>query len=250
MLCFSSFNLSYADWITDTYLVLSNVTVRVGGSKKTKSCGRLNKGQKVKIIAAEKNSTGSWWCKISRSTNSKGKWVSTYKNKWIYAGATNFFYVCHTGLLYRVSSDYSSVNVRKSASSSSKKLGSLPKNTEVIFKDFKGDSRGNVWGQILDGYKYSNGWICMKYINFSGVFRSRPSNKRCMKVRKSLNSPPITVYAPPTQKDYKDYVIVDVKRIDLLNGEWLCSKYTVRGYDFRAYKYLYLDSLLSTFVTF
>lgn len=198
MLFLSSFGLSHADSdLPTTYKITSDATIYDEGISTSKHLGTLKKGTEINIKAFEKNSTGSWWCKIN-----SGK----YKGEWVYSGSINFPYAHVTGTYY-ASKDRPCVYIHENYLGSSRKTGTLSPGADVYIKKFEKNSKGNWWGKV------DFGWVYMGYMNFSGRFKA--PNKD------------VPIHFKPSKDSKKTGTIKDktcsINRIELNNeGNWWC----------------------------
>ena len=139
---------------TGTVYNATKLTVRESYSTNSKVLGYLPKGTKVEIV----RSTSTNWYKIK------------YKNSYAYVKGNYIKLASSVKVINRGSVSANTLNVRKSASTSSTKLGTLNKGDRVQI--VQKQSRG--WYKIR--YKDSYAYISSKYVKLSNSNKSDRKN--------------------------------------------------------------------------
>ena len=129
-----------------------SLNVRQSANSSSKVVSTLKKGDKVTIVAEQKDANGNTWGQIS----GKG-WIFL---KYTQKTSTKTDDNAGTAVSeYTVKVTANSLNIRKSASKNSAIQGTLSKNDKVTIVAEQKDSRGVVWGKLSNG----KGWISLKF---------------------------------------------------------------------------------------
>ena len=130
----------------------SSLNIRKSASTGAKKVGSYKKGTKVTVLDTKKVGSTTW------AKTDKG-WVSMEYLKLVETGSGNTAQKPETqepaGKTYTVTA--SSLNIRKSASTSAKKVGSYKKGAKITVLETK-KVGSTTWGRT------SKGWISMKYV--------------------------------------------------------------------------------------
>ena len=133
----------------DVKVTAGSLNVRQSANSSSKVLSTLKKGDKVTIVAEQKDSRGITWGKLS---NGKG-WINlNFTTKSGEKAADTF-------TEYNVKVTAASLNIRKSADKSSAVQGILNKNDVVTIVAEQKDSRGVTWGKLSNG----KGWISLLF---------------------------------------------------------------------------------------
>ena len=137
----------------DVKVTAGSLNVRQSANSSSKVLSTLKKGDKVTIVAEQKDAKGNSWGQISGS------------NGWIFLKYTSKS-GDGTGSFaeYSVKVTANSLNIRKSADKSSMIQGTLKKNETVTIVAEQKDSRGITWGKLSNG----KGWINLNFTTKSG----------------------------------------------------------------------------------
>ena len=138
----------------------SKVVVRASASKSGKYLGKVTKGKTFQYLAAKKDAKGNKWYQIQYTSKQKG-WVMASLSELVTTG-TKATTTATTATTKAVSKQVeiieSPVNVRESASTSSKKIGSTSEGKKYVYLATKKDEKDRTWYQIQ--YKTDKkGWV-------------------------------------------------------------------------------------------
>ncbi len=134
------------------YVSASALNIRSEASSSGKVTGSLKKDTSVEIVELKKDSNGTQWGRLKQ-----GGWISTAYISDTVSVSTSGTSGTKTGVVIA-----STLNVRKTASTSGAIVTTLKKGTTVTILSTKTVS-GKQWGQV------SNGWISMEYVSLNGV---------------------------------------------------------------------------------
>ena len=135
--------------------------IRTGPGLYYASKGTIPKGKTATYKGSKKmDGRGVYWLKVSY----KGKtgWVST---RYAHLKGSSYYYYDDDYYDYD-DGDYvrttATVNLRAKASSSSKKLGTVPKGKTIVYRGMiSTDYKGNAWYAVR--YNGKNGWVSALY---------------------------------------------------------------------------------------
>ena len=139
--------------VKQVQITAGRVVVRKSASTSAKSLGVTSKGKKFTYLASKKGSDGNTWYQIQFKKDVKG-WVTGQFSKVITSTVqTEEKQIVITG---------NPVNVRASASTNSKQLGTVAKGKKFKLLSTKKDGKGDTWYQIQ--YKAdTKGWVFGAY---------------------------------------------------------------------------------------
>ena len=130
-------------------ITTSPVNVRDSASLSGKKIGRTSMGKKFAYLASKTDASGNVWYQIQYTAQTKG-WV---------LGRLSQIIVIETK---KVEITASTVNVRDTASTSGKKIGTAAKGNKYVYLASKNDSNGQIWYQIQYTAQ-TKGWVTGKY---------------------------------------------------------------------------------------
>ena len=135
-----------------------SLNVRQSANSSSKVVSTLKKGDKVTIVAEQKDANGNTWGQIS----GKGWIFLKYTQKTSTKTDDNAGSAVSE---YTVKVTANSLNIRKSAGKNSATQGTLSKNDKVTIVAEQKDSRGVVWGKLSNG----KGWINLNFTTKAGA---------------------------------------------------------------------------------
>jgi N-acetylmuramoyl-L-alanine amidase len=135
------------------------VNVRSSAGLNGKKLGSVKKGEEYKYLATKKDSNGDVWYQIQYTSKTKG-WVLGSLSKLVTeeTKATTTTTAAEKTETKKVEITESPVNVRKSASTDSKKLGTTSEGKKYKLLSTKKDKNGKTWYQIQYTSK-TKGWV-------------------------------------------------------------------------------------------
>ena len=129
----------------------SPVNVRASAGTGAKKLGRTSKGKKYTYLGAKKDAKNNVWYQIQYTQSQKG---------WVMAQFCQI--VKNAAVTKQVEITVSPVNVRASAGTDARKMGTTSKGKRYTYLGDKKDAKNNVWYQI-QYTKSQKGWVMAQF---------------------------------------------------------------------------------------
>lgn len=155
---------------------VSSVNFRTGAGTSNTLLGTLPKGAPVMVLSSTTGSDGKTWYKVTYNNTTgyvSGQYVSVTGTVSSGSGATSGTTsgtTSTTGTPGVITNCTSGVNFRSSASSSSSKLGTLPKGATISILSSTTGSDGDTWYKVT--YGTTTGYVHGDYVSTSGSVSS------------------------------------------------------------------------------
>ena len=137
------------------------VNVRDAAGYSGKKLGSVKEGKTFKYLATKKDNQGNTWYQIQYTSTKKG-WVLASLSKLVAAETTTTTKTTAKTTAKQVEIIESPVNVRASASTGSKKLGTTSEGKKFKYLATKKDAKGKTWYQI-QYTSQTKGWILASF---------------------------------------------------------------------------------------
>lgn len=151
---------------------VSSVNFRTGAGTGNTLLGTLPKGAPVMVLSSTTGSDGKTWYKVTYNNTTgyvSGQYVSVTGTVSSGSGTTSGT-TSTTGTPGVITNCTSGVNFRSSASSSSSKLGTLPKGATISILSSTTGSDGDTWYKVT--YGTTTGYVHGDYVSTSGSVSS------------------------------------------------------------------------------
>ena len=214
----------------------SSLNVREKASTSAKSLGTIAKGTKVTISGETKDSSGSLWYKVKVTISGKsvtGYASANYINKTTSSSSNSSSSSMATSTFLRRTGtvNATSLNIRKTTSTSSEKLATIKKSTIVNVLDKKTVS-GTVWykvnvtvnGKSITGYVHKTYITLEKTTVTSSTYTLGKLNAASVPIYKSANT-----YDTKKGTLSKDQEVILLGTLTVNNVKWTKVKVKIDG---------------------